>query len=168
MRHDEEAWFHRLNVDFAKPGEARVLVGFLKGDPDDSEKVRLFLTLDLDDYIEIRMADVLGSHSLENAQNPLAGTAVWVKRAAQLRLISTERRTDQGPAEFIRGAIVRRYLRGAGLAGLHKWWRELTPAYAADIAVKTPQSPYGCGGTMECTAGYTECDPCQAHRDPID
>ncbi len=158
MRLVEEPWFNRLNIDFAKPGEARVLFGFLKQDPDNAEIARLYLTLDLDDYIEFRAADALGSHSLENLQNPLGGTVVWVKRSAQLKWISAENRTEQGTADFIRGAIVDRHLGGAGLGGLNRWVQLLTWVF-----LKPTTQSVGCPVTSMFTCASV-CPPCLSYR----
>jgi hypothetical protein len=91
------------------------MVGFM-GKTNRADHVRLYLTPELDEYIEFRSDDLRQSQSLTTAENPLGGTAVWVDRSA--RIIYTKTISHEFQGEFLRGAIATEFLAKATTQGL--------------------------------------------------
>jgi len=144
----EEAWFGKLTkIDFSKPIDAKATHGFLKRSPDYStnppNKIwRLYLTLDLDDYIEFdEDKDYLGSVELEHPQyNPLGGTLVYLRASTELRRVSTASRRAQ--ADLLHGKLRSEYQSRTGIEAL------------GAISPKKVQPPTG----MDCTqVTYCQC-----------
>jgi hypothetical protein len=71
---------------------------------------RLYLSQQLDEYVEVDAADVLHSEPVD-ASVPLAGTALWVRAGASLRYTQVSSRQVQ--ADFLQGGIATRHLAGA-------------------------------------------------------
>ena len=68
--------------------DLKVLNGFLLGrSPRQGDYLRLYLTLELNKYIEFPHRNLVFSQSLRTQQNPLAGTIVWVDRDTKLQFI---------------------------------------------------------------------------------
>jgi hypothetical protein len=72
---------------------------------------RLYLTLDLTEYLEVRDEDVVHSENLDTPETPLRGTVVWLKATADVA--RTRGRPQQMQAEFLGGDIVQGFLAGA-------------------------------------------------------
>jgi hypothetical protein len=68
---------------------------------------RLYLTLEMDEYIEFASSDVVHSQAV-NESDSLAGTSVWVRRDTTLRYTHVASRQVQ--ADFLRGDITTRHL----------------------------------------------------------
>jgi len=92
----------RLVPDASQLPDVRVLVGFL-GKSTGERHWRLYLTPTLSEYVEFAENDVVHSHSFDSDDNRLGGTAVWVKREANLR--HTRSASREAQADFLRGAI---------------------------------------------------------------
>ncbi len=101
----------KLVLDPAKPSEFMVLQGF-SGKSSLQGQTRLYLTLDLSEYVEVADGDVVHSQSLATDQNPLGGTMLWVKTDA--RLLHTRTRAAKSRADFLQGDIADKFLRDAG------------------------------------------------------
>lgn len=116
----DEPWFRNLKIDFSKRTAAKAFHGYLKQSPDYSttNKIwRLYLTLDLDDYIEFNEDDdYLGSVPVDTAQNQVGGTVVWLKAASDVHRVNVESR--QAQAEFLRGKIASAHLGRTGKEAL--------------------------------------------------
>lgn len=82
--------------------DVRMLVGF-SGRGSRAGLRRLYLTPELNSYVEFREEDVVHSQSLAGTENALGGTAVWVKRDATLTHTVTVSRSVE--AEFLTGEI---------------------------------------------------------------
>ncbi|GAC1349478.1 MAG: hypothetical protein NVSMB27_23000 [Ktedonobacteraceae bacterium] len=84
--------------------DVRMLVGFL-GRSSQPEYCRLYLTPELDAYMEIPRDAIVHNQSLANEQNPMDGTRLWVKQDTEVVLC---RRTNlrQRQAQFLSGEIV--------------------------------------------------------------
>jgi hypothetical protein len=76
---------------------------------------RLYFSAELKDFIEIREQDILLSKSLKTEQNPLGGTALWVRAAADVQVTRRPLRTTE--TEFLTGHITARFLHGASPGG---------------------------------------------------
>lgn len=92
----------RLMPDASQVPDVRLLVGFL-GKSTREGYWRLYLTLTLNEYVEFDEDDVVFSHPLEDDENRLGGTLVWVRRDANLQHTRTVSREAQ--ADFLQGAI---------------------------------------------------------------
>ncbi|HEV2897404.1 MAG TPA: hypothetical protein VGX71_06090 [Pseudaminobacter sp.] len=77
---------------------------------------RIYASTDVKDYIEVRDEDVLMVRSLKTGENPLGGSAVWLRADADVKV------TRQAPAgsgeEFLTGGITARFLKGAAPGGI--------------------------------------------------
>jgi hypothetical protein len=92
------------NLDPNRLPNLRVLTGFLTKSPriDDQQRPwwRLYLTLEMNNYVDIPPSAVVCSKFLGTDQNPLAGTLMMVRRDANL--LQT-RVTQIGPKDDIEG-----------------------------------------------------------------
>lgn len=148
MGHYEQGWVSQV-LDAAGGADVRAFFGFLRRGMD-GRAWRLYLTIDLDEYIEIDESQILHSVTFEGAQYPLGGALVWVRRNARLKRVGS--RTIEGQADFLRGEIAAENMRES----------------SGDLAMYKP--PVGTG--YLCTS-YTGCAPCftesfQCSREWID
>ena len=107
----QDALVEKLVVDPSKTPEVKVLFGFLGRSPE-AGTWRLYLTPQLDSYVEFSAEDMVHTQQLAAAQSPLGGTAVWLKRGATLK--HTRTGTRQAQAEFVRGDIMSGFTAGPG------------------------------------------------------
>jgi hypothetical protein len=113
-----DALIERLAPDASEVPDVRVLAGFL-GRSARRGHWRLYLTPNLNDYVEFAEDDVVHSHPLETDENRLGGTLVWVRRDANL--VHTKAVPHEAQADFLHGDIATRHLvamRGGGRLGL--------------------------------------------------
>jgi len=110
LRADE--LIEKLVPDPATPPDLILLAGFL-GKSNRAGYVRLYLTLLLNEYLEISEKDVLHHQPFAPALNPLGGTLVWIRREANL--LHTRTATQQVQAQFLQGSITARFLPKAGM-----------------------------------------------------
>jgi hypothetical protein len=94
---------------------AKMFVGLLGASAQDGHW-RLYLSTGLKAYLEVPEEDVLLTRSLKSPENPLGGTAVWIRADAQLHV--TRRASDKADREFLTGEITARFLQGATASGL--------------------------------------------------
>ncbi len=92
----------RLVRDPADVPDLRALIGYL-GRSSRPRHVRLYLAPDLGEYLEIPEDAVVHKQPLASDERPLAGSAVWVKRAAEL--IRVRSRSREAQADFLKGAL---------------------------------------------------------------
>lgn len=137
MAHYEQSWLAHV-LDAAGGAEVRAFFGFMRRSSD-GRTWRLYLTIDLDDYIEIDESQILHSIAIEGSQHPLGGTLVWVRRSAKLKRVGV--RSVEAQADFLRGEIVKEHLALAARGG----------------PVAGAKPPVGTGAM--CTS-YTGCTPC--------
>lgn len=93
----------------------RVLAGFL-GKSSREGYWRLYSTAQLNEYVEIREADIVHYQRLSSEQSSLGGTLIWVKRDAELQ--HTRTTSGQAQASFFQGDISARFLNRADLQRL--------------------------------------------------
>ena len=94
-----------------------VMAGFL-GESSEDGRLRLYLSPQLTEFVEIAKEDLLRREPLPEGQSPLGGSLVWIRRSADVRLTRT--RSRQVQAEFLQGNIVEGHLSGtvpSGFAG---------------------------------------------------
>jgi hypothetical protein len=106
----------RNKADLPDEGLTTV-VGFI-GDAEDAERVRVYLNLGFDSYVEMAKSDVIRT-ALVDSQDENSPTIVWVSNKAQVSLVSVGRMG--GNADLVTGRIRSRYgsrggRRGRGLA----------------------------------------------------
>ena len=94
--------------------DVRMLAGFLGQSPRKGYW-RLYLTLELNEYVEFSAEDCLHSQPLRTEQNPLGGTIVWIKRDAKLQ--HTRATPTRTQAEFLQGEVMQRFLPEIGKEG---------------------------------------------------
>lgn len=86
--------------------EPNVVVRGLPGGGENGEW-RLYLNPQLSEYLSFRESDILHTQDMSSERNPLAGTQVWLKANASVRVVKTQSATV--PAEFLAGSIVQRF-----------------------------------------------------------
>jgi hypothetical protein len=126
-------------LNAAGGAEVRAFFGYLVDVSDDQTKrYRLYLTLDLDDYIEIGGSQILHLKRVDESEQPLGGAYVWVRRTAKLRRVAGK--STEAQADFLRGEIEAEHRRMA----------------VADFRINRLPTESG----ILCTA-YTHCAPCE-------
>ena len=94
----------RIIEDPGNP-DVRRLTGFLLGKSDRDGYWRLYLTVDLNHYLEFRKEDTLHAQQFRPAR-----TVVWLKPEARV----TEKLTKSTKVEFLRGHLMGDYIRRHG------------------------------------------------------
>ena len=160
---NEDELIKNLVPDPSQVPDARMLFGFL-GKSSREGYWRLYLTPELNEYVEFQEEDVLHTQSFATPENPLGGKAVWVKRETNLLRTSTKSREAQ--AEFLQGDIAASLLAGttrgrlSGVGGIPRFTPNIflrdPTLFHADTCVLSPCiSKYAV-----CTnPGQTTCDP---------
>jgi len=119
----------------------RAFFGFLRRGSD-GRTWRLYLTVDLDDYIEIDDSQILHSVAYEGSQYQLGGALVWVRRTAKLKRVAA--RSTEAQADFLRGEIAAEHA-----------------ALSARTLAAYNHPPIGTG--FLCTE-LSVCDPCSSYE----
>ena len=108
----------RLRPDPSQPlPDVVVLFGYL-GKSSEREHWRLYLTTQLNEYVEIAEGDILETESVATEKNLMGGTRLWIRRDAPLQHVRVNSR--QVEAEFLQGDITGTQLiaqRGTNLVG---------------------------------------------------
>ena len=99
---DEHTIVGRLVSDPADVPDARIVIG-LPGRSSRTGHTRVYLTLDLSEYLEIADEDVLHAQDMDAPEAPLRGTAIWIRRSAQV--VHTRSGPQQAQAEFLGGDL---------------------------------------------------------------
>jgi len=100
-----ESWIDAV-LRSAGDAEVRVFFGHLQeSGSDSSRRFKLFLSADLNSYLEISPSQVVHVERLDETDHPLGGAYVWVRSAAKLRLVGST--VVEGQADFLRGQIVK-------------------------------------------------------------
>ncbi len=134
---DSKAPWPESVLKSAGGAEVRAFFGYLVDVSDaQTRQYRLYLTLDLDDYIEISGSQIIHIKHVDQPEQPLGGSYVWVRRTARLRRVGG--RSTEAQADFLRGEIEME-LRGG-------------------VSVPNPGGPPP-GTGYHCTTG-TYCPPC--------
>jgi hypothetical protein len=105
----EDPFIENLVPDPSKIQGMTVFVGLL-GKSARAGYWRLYLTMDLNEYVEFSQDDVAHSQPLPKGQSALGGTMVWVKKEATLQYTRTVSRQVQ--AEFLQGDISAQFSSG--------------------------------------------------------
>jgi hypothetical protein len=71
---------------------------------------RLYLTPQLDEYVQFSDKDVVHTQSVQPEQSPLGGTTVWLQKGTVLQ--HTQVVTRQVQADFLSGGITAGFMRG--------------------------------------------------------
>jgi hypothetical protein len=105
----EDALVEHLVPDPSQHQPAIQLTGFL-GRSTEEGAWRLYLTSQLDEYVEFSEQDVLYTQSLSQERSPLGGTMIWFKPQTPLR--HTRVLSRQVQADFLSGGITARFMPG--------------------------------------------------------
>ncbi|PFO90859.1 hypothetical protein [Bacillus cereus] len=88
--------------------DVKVVVGFL-GDSDSAGYKRLYLKLELNEYLEIPTTNILYTLSLQTSENPLGGTMIWIKKEPNIKHVRLS--SLQAQNDFLKGDIMDRFLK---------------------------------------------------------
>ena len=108
----QEPFIEILVPDPASLPDVILLAGFV-GKSNRAGYFRLYLTPQLNEYLEILQTDVVHQQTIPPTSNPLGGTLIWVKREAQLT--HTKVATAQAQSQFLQGSISTQFLPKAGI-----------------------------------------------------
>jgi hypothetical protein len=106
----EKSWIDDLAFDPAEHPDARALVGYVGKSPD-PKSLRLYMSLDLHDYLEIRESDILDQKIL-GGEKDAPRTTIWVKGTAQVKEVQILTLLE-AQARFLSGSITDQYLHAA-------------------------------------------------------
>jgi hypothetical protein len=109
-----------------QPPAVNVLSGFPAHDPE-AGYWRIYVELDLQSYVRVAEADIVGTQTLATDEAPLRPSVVWIRRGAELEYTRVE--TRQLRAGLLQGGFVAG-LGGVapgvrGLGGAEYWVRDL-------------------------------------------
>ena len=98
-----------------QPPSVITLTGFL-GNGAQQGDWRLYLSANLDEYVEFSESDVVHHQPISQERSPLGGTTVWVRSGTTLRHTCVESRQVQ--ADFLQGGITSEFMRSTRLSAL--------------------------------------------------
>jgi len=102
----------KLKSDPSQDPNVRLFTGYL-GRSTQVGYWRLYLTPQLDEYLEINEEDISHNQSLATEQSPMGGTMLWIRRGANVQYTRTVSRQVQ--VEFLQGDMTATLLSGIGL-----------------------------------------------------
>jgi hypothetical protein len=102
----------KLKADPSEDPNVKMFTGYL-GRSTQVGYWRLYLTPQLNEYLEINEEDISHNQSLATEQSPLGGTMLWIRRGANVQYTRTVSRQVQ--AEFLQGDMTATFLSGVGL-----------------------------------------------------
>ncbi len=139
----EDEIVDRVVLDPNQKANVRLLKGFL-GKSSRKGYWRLYRTLSFDEYLEFSIEDVVSHAKVKFGGTEFTGTMVWIKRDAELTIITTTKKRSQ--ENFFRGSIttdlyqsaaIPRGFRGhSGSTG--REWRETFPVLQCIVEHYTP------------------------------
>jgi hypothetical protein len=97
-----------VDPDLTLPLDVRALVGYVANAKLGSDWKRVYLTLGLDEFVELREDDIVSSVGLASDGNPLGGQLLWIKKSANLWHV---RLTTAG--DFLKGDLTSRFMDSA-------------------------------------------------------
>jgi hypothetical protein len=122
--------------------EVRAFFGYLVESSSEDGRARLYLSPDLNEYLEIPRQHIVHREDLDHDEHPLGGSYVWVKASARLRRVG--RKTVEGQADFLRGEIEEEHRREAEMRLGTGWRNPVTTGYlCTEYTVCTPCASYG-------------------------
>jgi hypothetical protein len=98
----QDALVEQLIPDPADHPNSMLLSGFVSNSTTQGI-CRLYVNLELTEYLEFSEEDILHRQSLANEQHPMRGSVVWIRRGSTLRHARTH--TAHLQADFMRGNI---------------------------------------------------------------
>lgn len=90
--------------------DVKVVVGFF-GESDSAGYKRLYLNLELNEYLEIPTTNILYTFSLRTSENPLGGTMIWIKKELNIKHVRLSSLQTQN--DFLKGDIMDKFLKKA-------------------------------------------------------
>lgn len=92
-----------------------VLTGFV-GNSSDKDRLRVYVNVELNEYLEVSRKDVHYQQEGPFADSPLKSSLVWVNAGASIKHVKAEATTIE--AEFLQGEITSTLLKGATSGGI--------------------------------------------------
>ena len=83
MRYPEDVFVSEIVTDPSNPPDAILLTGFL-GRSTESDMTRIYLDVMLGSFIDVRNSAILHGQRISEAQSPLGGWYLWLKRDLEL------------------------------------------------------------------------------------
>ncbi len=129
QRHEHDEVVRDLVADPADVPAVKMFVGLLGAGARDGYS-RLYFSTELKDYFDVRTEDVLLTKSLKTPENPLGGTAIWIRADADVeitrRASSEANQTNEvdeanepvARERFLTGRITAQFLQGATASGI--------------------------------------------------
>jgi hypothetical protein len=154
----------KLRPDPSQPApDVASLVGFL-GKASGSGRWRLYLSAELNEFVEIAEADIVASESIATERNPLGGTRLWIKRDAKLPYTRIESRQVQ--AEFLQGKITENFLPRAAMQRAGMGGVAMGPEEATKLDFCYSVGEWFCTLGVVCTKAMIGCtaDLKEGHR----
>ena len=106
----QDSLVDRLTPDTSQKEPTVRVTGWL-GRGGDEGKWKLFLSPELNEYIQFSENDVVDSQPLSADFSPLGGTIVWLRASTSVQHVTVA--TLDAQADFLAGSIASRYLGGA-------------------------------------------------------
>jgi hypothetical protein len=98
---------------------------------------RLYLTPELNEYVEFSEQDVVHSQPISQEESPLGGSRVWLRSGASFRHTCIE--TRQAQADFLRGGITSAFM------------SRTSPFVMAGVRRPPPETGYACTRNYVCS-----------------
>lgn len=98
-----------LVLDPSQTPNVAMLSGFL-GKSNRNGFWRLYLTPELNNYVEFSEEDVMHSKPINTKESPLGGTFVWIKKDAEI--LHTHSMANKNQTEFLTGDVTNTFLGG--------------------------------------------------------
>jgi hypothetical protein len=105
----QDSLVEQLNPDLSGPPSVRALRGWL-GKGTEEGAWRLYLTPQMDEYVQFSDKDVVHTEAIQQDRSPLGGTIVWLKIGTVLN--HTRVVTRQVQADFLFGEITSGFMAG--------------------------------------------------------
>jgi hypothetical protein len=105
----EDFLVEKLRSDPSQNTDVRIVTGYL-GKGAQEGYWRLYISPQLNEYLEISEEDIVHNQSLATEQSPLGGTVLWIKSSSNLQYTRTISRQVQ--AEFLQGDMTASFLSG--------------------------------------------------------
>lgn len=153
----EEDFVSHLVEDPSRLPDTRLLIGFL-GNSGKEGYWRLYLSPELNEFLEFQEKDVLRSQPLADSQ--LGGTAIWIRREAELQ--HTRTTTREAQAQFLQGTIASAFRAGAiagsftgGAQALIGQIKSIPPQASVCFSCPSDLCPVPTSGGPTCEYGCT-------------
>ncbi len=105
IRKDE--WVQKIVSDPKESPSISIISGFI-GDSSEIDHIRVYLKLDLSEFIEVSEADILHSVELSIEESPYGGSKLWIRKSAEITT-GDPAKENRSKAKFFEGNVYDRY-----------------------------------------------------------